>query len=79
MILNRRIAQLTVSQMGKVDRLTVAASASAAGMIRPGFKPHSLSVKAADHMTDLVDRAIQFRMRDSDGGNSTFQENAAQL
>ena len=28
---------------------------------RPGFKPHSLTVKAADHMTYLVDRAIQFR------------------
>ena len=79
MILNRRTALLTVSQMGKVDWLTVAASASEVGVIRPGFKPHSLTVKAADHMTDLVDCAIQFRMRDSDGRNSTFQENVAQL
>ena len=28
---------------------------------RPGFTPHALTVKAAEHMTDLVDRAIQFR------------------
>ena len=28
---------------------------------RPGFTPHALTVKAAAHMTELVDRAIHFR------------------
>ena len=28
---------------------------------RPGSMHHPLTVKAADHMTDLVDRAVQFR------------------
>ena len=28
---------------------------------RPGFTPHALTVKAAVHMTELIDRAIQFR------------------
>ena len=28
---------------------------------RPGFTPHALTLKAAEHMTDLVDRAIQFQ------------------
>jgi hypothetical protein len=28
---------------------------------RSGFTPHVLTVKAADHMTDLVGRAAQFR------------------
>ncbi len=28
---------------------------------RPGFTPHALTVKAADHMTDLVDGSVQFR------------------
>lgn len=28
---------------------------------RPGFTHHPLTVQAADHMTDLVDRAVHFR------------------
>lgn len=28
---------------------------------RPGFTQHPLTVQAADHMTDLVDRALHFR------------------
>lgn len=28
---------------------------------RPGFTHHPLTIQAADHMTDLVDRAIHFR------------------
>jgi hypothetical protein len=28
---------------------------------RPGSMHHPLTVKAADHMTDLVDRAVKFR------------------
>ena len=28
---------------------------------RPGFTPHALTVKAAVHMTELVDRAVQLR------------------
>ena len=28
---------------------------------RPGFTPHSLTIRAAQHMTDLVDRAVQVR------------------
>lgn len=28
---------------------------------RPGFTQHPLTVQAADHMTDLVDRAVHFR------------------
>jgi hypothetical protein len=30
---------------------------------RPGFTPHPLTIKAAHHMTDLVDRAVQFQTR----------------
>lgn len=29
---------------------------------RPGFTQHPLTVQAADHITDLVDRAIHFRI-----------------
>lgn len=28
---------------------------------RPGFTHHPLTIQAADHMTDLVDRAVHFR------------------
>lgn len=28
---------------------------------RPGFTPHPLTTQAANHITDLVDRAIRFR------------------
>lgn len=28
---------------------------------RPGFTQHPLTTQAADHMTDLVDRAVHFR------------------
>lgn len=28
---------------------------------RPGFTPHALTVKAAVHMSELVDRAVQLR------------------
>ncbi len=28
---------------------------------RPGFTQHPLTIRAADHMTDLVDRAVHFR------------------
>lgn len=28
---------------------------------RPGFTQHPLTVQAAEHMTDLVDRAVHFR------------------
>jgi len=28
---------------------------------RPGFTQHPLTIHAADHMTDLVDRAVHFR------------------
>lgn len=28
---------------------------------RPGFTPHPLTLQAADHMTDLVSRAVHFR------------------
>jgi hypothetical protein len=28
---------------------------------RPGFTPHPLTIRAAPHMTDLVERAIQVR------------------
>jgi hypothetical protein len=28
---------------------------------RPGFTPHRLTLKAAVHMTELVERAVQFR------------------
>lgn len=28
---------------------------------RPGFTHHPLTIQAADHMTDLVDRALHFR------------------
>lgn len=27
---------------------------------RPGFTPHPLTLHAADHMTDLIDRAARF-------------------
>jgi hypothetical protein len=30
---------------------------------RPGFMHHPLTLKAAHHMTDLVDRAVHFRTR----------------
>jgi hypothetical protein len=30
---------------------------------RPGFTHHPLTLKAANHMTDLVDRAVKFRTR----------------
>ena len=28
---------------------------------RPGFTQHPLTIRAADHMTDLVDRAVHFQ------------------
>jgi hypothetical protein len=30
---------------------------------RPGFTPHPLTIHAATHMTDLVERAVQFRVK----------------
>ncbi len=32
---------------------------------RPGFTHHPLTIQAADHMTDLVDRAVHFRTAQS--------------
>ena len=32
---------------------------------RPGFTQHPLTIQAADHMTDLVDRALHFRTVES--------------
>lgn len=29
---------------------------------RPGFTQHPLTIQAADHMTDLADRAVHFRV-----------------
>ncbi len=28
---------------------------------RPGFTPHPLTIQAADHLTDLVSRAVHFQ------------------
>lgn len=33
---------------------------------RPGFTPHPLTIHAAKHMIDLVDRSIHFRFRDKE-------------
>lgn len=38
---------------------------------RPGFTPHPLTTRAADHMVDLVDRAIHFRSAHSDSPDNT--------
>lgn len=35
---------------------------------RPGFTPHPLTIHAADHMLDLVDRSARFRSHGEEGG-----------
>ena len=34
---------------------------------RPGFTPHPLTIHAAEHMVDLVDRSTRFRSHGEDG------------
>lgn len=35
---------------------------------RPGFTPHPLTIHAAEHMVDLVDRSTRFRSHGEGGG-----------
>jgi hypothetical protein len=52
---------IAVLAEGSDRQLEVAREMAAYIAPRPGFAQHPLTVQAADHMTDLVERAIHFR------------------
>lgn len=52
---------IAVLAEGSDRRLQVAREMADFISPRPGFTQHPLTIQAADHMTDLVDRAIHFR------------------
>jgi len=52
---------ITVLAEGSDRQRQVACDMAAYISPRPGFTHHPLTVKAADHMTDLVQRAVHFR------------------
>lgn len=53
---------LVVLAEGSDCQLAVAREMAGYISPRPGFTHHPLTIQAADHMTDLVDRAIHFRI-----------------
>lgn len=52
---------IAVLAEGSDHQLAVARDMAGYISPRPGFTQHPLTVQAADHMTDLVDRAVHFR------------------
>lgn len=52
---------IAVLAEGSDRQLAVAREMAAYISPRPGFTQHPLTIQAAGHMTDLVDRAIHFR------------------
>ena len=52
---------IAVLAEGSDQQLKVARDMATYISPRPGFTRHALTTSAADHMTDLVDRAIHFR------------------
>jgi hypothetical protein len=52
---------ITVLAEGSDRQLQVAREMAEYISPRPGFTPHPLTIQAADHMTDLVDRAVHYR------------------
>lgn len=53
---------LAVLAEGSDRQLAVAREMAGYISPRPGFTQHPLTVQAADHITDLVDRAVHFRI-----------------
>lgn len=52
---------ITVLAEGSDRQLQVARDMAQYISPRPGFTQHPLTIRAADHMTDIVDRAVHFR------------------
>lgn len=52
---------IAVLAEGSDRQLAVAREMAAYISPRPGFTHHPLTIQAADHMTDLVDRAVHFQ------------------
>ena len=52
---------IAVLAEGSDRQLQVAREMAAYIAPRPGFTQHPLTIQAADHITDLVDRAVHFR------------------
>ncbi len=52
---------IAVLAEGSDHQLQVAREMAAYISPRPGYTQHPLTIQAADHMTDLVDRAVHFR------------------
>lgn len=53
---------IAVLAEGSDKQLNVAREMATYISPRPGFTQHALTLSAADHITDLVDRAIHFRV-----------------
>lgn len=57
------LENLLIAVLAEGSDRQLAVARDMAGYIspRPGFTHHPLTVQAADHMTDLADRAVHFR------------------
>ena len=57
------LENLLIAVLAEGSDRQLAVAREMAGYIspRPGFTHHPLTIQAADHMTDLVERAIHFR------------------
>lgn len=57
------LENLLIAVLAEGSDRQLAVAREMAGYIspRPGFTHHPLTIQAADHMTDLVDRALHFR------------------
>ena len=52
---------ISVLTHGSDRQLEIAREMASTILPRPGSTPHPLTISAADHMTDLVQRAVRFR------------------
>ena len=57
------LENLVIAVLAEGSDRQLAVAREMAGYISPrsGFKHHPLTIQAADHMTDLVDRALHFQ------------------
>ena len=57
------LENLVIALLAEGSDRQLAAAREMAGYIspRPGFTPHPLTLQAADHMVELVDRAVHYR------------------
>ena len=57
------LENLVIALLAEADDRQIALAREMAAYVspRPGFTPHPLTIQAASHMIDLVERAAQFR------------------